>query len=117
VRVDPHANLTITLIRRNNFGVIRLGGAPRRPHPSSLMVESLRAQRTPACVAARTCGQLRMSECWEPLPFPYDAPVPGIAPRVDLAAAYEKTRDKHRVQPNSWPEIAEGKGQLLDVFA
>jgi hypothetical protein len=107
VRVEPHANLTITLIRRNNFGPLRLVSSPR--DPGSLLLQSLRAKKTPP-----VC---RASDSWKPQPFPYDTPVPGVEPFTGLARVYEKTRAQHRGEPKTLPHIADGKGKLLDVFA
>lgn len=114
MRVDPHANLTITLIRRNEFGWLRFVGRPGRPGaPASQIAAAHRCRLVPRPTSAADHGCA--PKCLQPAPFPYDTPLPvGLPDLRDEPPAPAPIKTIHRVRP--LPPITDQIGRMVDLY-
>lgn len=114
MRVDPHANLTITLIRRNEFGRLRFVGSPRGTSAVSSHVSAAhRCGIVPSPLfACENGGHFRD---WCPAPFPYDTRLSVGLPQLrEESPPPYPVETIYRIQP--LPPISEQIGRMVDLY-
>jgi hypothetical protein len=120
MRVSPHANLTITLIRRNQFGSLRFRGCapgyPPCPTPQSLATRLRGMSRCwpTYCPPPQRCPDARV-ELWRPVAWPH---VDAIAlPPVQTQSVMPPWPDPITAMPPIQPRPPQQRGSLVDVLA
>jgi len=128
MKVLPHSNLTVTLLRRHLYGTDRLKGQTAgRALPAHVLHGPAQCRMVPR---SKNCQDGRLyRDSFEPQPFPYDIvarqgdallprALPGVLPGVGVGAD-NGWQPLIGYDPLNYPVIAADKstGQLIDVMA
>lgn len=119
MRIEPHANLTITLLHRHLFGSDRLAGSvPRREVPIDGLIQADRLRCPPPCVPittppSSTCPEVTVIRCEPHRP---DAAAGIVTSSQEQAASTLAPATYTASGDPAWPASATA-GNLLDVWA
>jgi hypothetical protein len=125
MRIEPHRNLTVTLIRRNQFSTLRYAASvPRRPIAQVMHLAQRLKVCPPGSATAALAEGLRQDQA--PQAWPYDCPQPTGLRRLPEGQPLQSppsAADNPHI-PTPLPQIqslratlADAKPSRLDVLA